>query len=401
MNTLLFVDDEPRVLQGLQRQLRAMRQEWEMHFVESGGQALDYMAAHPVDIIVSDMMMPRMDGSQLLGEVLKRHPQTVRIVLSGHAERESVLRLVGPAHQYLSKPCDADELRKAIVRAFALRDLLGNERLKQLTTRIKNLPSLPALQNQLTEELRKDSPDMEHIGAIVSRDIGMTAKILQLVNSAFFGLAQPVNSPADAAVYLGLNTLRSLVLSMGIFSQYDQHASRFFSLEALAQHSWITGAMARKVAQSERLDFKVVEQCFLAGLLHDTGQLVLAFGLPEEYAGVIARARSESLPLWQVEQECFGATHADVGAYLLALWGLPNPIIEAVAVHHHPARCVVPEFSPAVAVHVADIFAHEFSKSGEPLLLLDTAYLTRIGCAERIETWRDQCQEAINFEKHN
>ena len=238
---------------------------------------------------------------------------------------------------------------------------------------------------------------MDHIGEIISRDIGMTAKILQLVNSAFFGLAQPVNSPADAAVYLGLNTLRSLVLSMGIFSQYDQRACRFFSLDALAQHSWITGAMARTLAQSERQELKVVEDCFLAGLLHDTGQLVLAFGLPEEYAGVIARARSENLPLWQVEQECFGATHADVGAYLLALWGLPNPIIEAVAVHHHPARCVVPEFSPAVAVHVADNFAHEFSKSGEPLPPLDTAYLTRIGCAERIETWREQCTLTDNL----
>jgi HD-like signal output (HDOD) protein/CheY-like chemotaxis protein len=394
MKTLLFVDDEPRVLQGLQRQLRPMREEWEMNFVESGGQALEFMAAHPVDIIVSDMRMPHMDGSQLLGEVLKQHPQTVRIVLSGHAERESVLQLVGPAHQYLSKPCDADELRKAIVRAFALRDLLGNEQLKRLTTRIKNLPTLPALQSKLTEELRKDSPSMDNIGETISRDIGMTVKILQLVNSAFFGLAQPVNSPADAAVYLGLNTLRSLVLSMGIFSQYDQNTCRHFSLEALAQHSWITAAMARKIAQSERLDFKIIEQCFLAGLLHDTGQLVLAFGLPGEYAAVISKARNENVPVWQVEQEFFGATHADVGAYLLALWGLPNPITEAVAMHHLPARCAAHEFSPAVAVHAADFFAHKLSGSNtESPPQLDIAYLARIGCAGRIETWRNHCQE--------
>jgi len=191
MKTLLFVDDEPRVLQGLQRQLRPMHHEWDMHFVDDGRKALEFMAAHPVDIVVTDMMMPGMDGSQLLAEVLKRHPQTVRIVLSGHAEREAVLRLVGPAHQYLSKPCDADELRRAIARALSLRDLLGNERLKQLATRVKNLPTLPALQNQLADELRKESPSMERVAEIVSRDIGMTAKMLQLVNSAFFGLAQP------------------------------------------------------------------------------------------------------------------------------------------------------------------------------------------------------------------
>ena len=169
-----------------------------MKFVVAGSLALDYMTTQPVDIVISDMMMPGMDGAQLLTEVLKRHPQTVRIILSGHAEREAVLRLVGPAHHYLSKPCGADELRAAITRAFALRDLLDNDRLKQLTTRIKNLPALPALHNRLTEELLKDSPSLEHIGEIISRDIGMTAKILQLVNSAFFGLAHPVSSPTEA-----------------------------------------------------------------------------------------------------------------------------------------------------------------------------------------------------------
>lgn len=394
MKTLLFVDDEPRVLQGLQRQLRPMREEWDMNFVESGNQALNFMTTRPVDIIVSDMVMPAMDGSQLLSEVAKRHPQTVRLVLSGHAEREAVLRLVGPAHQYLPKPCDADELRKAIVRAFALRDLLGNEQLKQLTTRIKNLPTLPTLHQRLTEELRKDSPSMENIGEIISHDVGMTVKLLQLVNSAFFGLARPVESPAEAVVYLGINTIRSLVLSMEIFSQYNHKASSSFSLDALARHSWVTGTAARKVAQSERLGLKVADQCFLAGLLHDVGQMVLAFELPEDYSQVIARGRSERLPLWQVEQEFFGATHADVGAYLLALWGLPNPIVEAVALHHQPARSTTSEFSPATAVHVADALVHELEPSDdEAPPQLDMDYLARLGVEDKIEEWRDNLKE--------
>ena len=397
MKALLFVDDEPRVLQGLQRQLRPMRAEWDMNFVESGNQALEFMAAHPVDIIVSDMMMPGMDGSQLLTEVAKRHPQSVRIVLSGHAEREAVLQLVGPAHQYLSKPCDADELRQAIARAFALRDLLGNDRLKRLTTRIKNLPTLPSLQNRVTEELRKESPSLESIGEMISRDIGMTAKILQLVNSAFFGLAQPVNSPTDAVVYLGLNTIRSLVISLGIFSQYDGQACRCLSLDALAQHSWTTGTLARKVAQCERQEFKVLDQCFLAGLMHDVGQMVLAFGLPDEYAQVIPRAKNENPPLWQAELECFGATHADVGAYLLALWGLPNPVVEAVALHHQPARSTSAEFSPAIAVHIGDAFAHHLTSAPTewPEPHLDTAHLTRLGLGGRIEAWQAACNDLM------
>ncbi|MDR3561781.1 MAG: response regulator [Negativicutes bacterium] len=400
MKTLLFVDDEPRILQGLQRQLHPMRLEWDMTFVASGDQALDFLALHPADIVVSDMMMPGMDGSQLLTEVARRHPQSVRIILSGQAEREAVLRLVGPAHQYLSKPCDADELRRAITQAFALRDLLGNERLKQLTTRIGNLPTLPSLHKRLTEELRKDSPSMERIGQIISHDLGMTAKILQLVNSAFFGLGQPINNPTEAAVYLGLATLRSLVLSVGIFAQYGQESCPHFSLEVLARHSWETAVIARSISQMQQQETKLVDHCFLAGLLHDVGQLILAFGLQDEYTQVSAKAKRDSVPIWQVEQEFFGATHADVGAYLLALWGLSNPVIEAVAQHHHPDRCAGSDFSPVVAVHVADVFAHQFSvtETEAPPPQLNTSHLTRIGLGGRTEVWRDKCRQNIDHE---
>jgi len=153
--------------------------------------------------------------------------------------------------------------------------------------------------------------------------------------------------------------------------------------------------MARNVAQQERQEVKFREQCFLAGMLHDIGQLILAFGLHEEYSEVISRAKSQNVPVWQVEREFFGATHADVGAYLLALWGLPNPIIEAVAMHHQPTQCAVPEFSPAIAVHAADVFAHAFSGTNTemPPPQIDTAHLTSLGLAERIEIWRASCQE--------
>lgn len=308
MKTLLFVDDEQKVLQGLQRQLRAMRHEWDMHFVGSGPEALAVLTTVPVDVIVTDMMMPGMDGAQLLTEVMKRHPHTVRLVLSGHAEREAVLRLVGPAHQYLSKPCDAEELRNAITRSFALRELLASERLKELATRVRCLPSLPSLHLQLTEELRKEDPDLERIGEIVSKDIGMTTKLIQLVNSAFFGLSQPISNPTEAVTYLGLTIVRALVLSLQVFSQFDAKVLRSFSLESLAQHGWMTAVFARRIAESERCDAKTNDQCFLAGMLHDVGRLVLAGGLPEEYVRAMAIAREQKQAAWQAELDAFGAT---------------------------------------------------------------------------------------------
>jgi HD-like signal output (HDOD) protein len=391
MKTLLFVDDEGKVLQGLQRQLRGMRNEWDMHFCDSAAKALELMATVPVDVIVSDMMMPAMDGAELLSEVSKRHPNTVRIILSCHADREGVLRLVGPAHQYLSKPCDAEELRTAVGRAFALRDLLSNEQLKQLATRVKCLPTLPALYQQLTDELQNDDASMERVGEIISRDIGMTAKILQLVNSAFFGLPQPISSPSEAVMYLGLSTVRSLVLSLEVFSQFKNPPLAGFSLEAIADHCWVTAVMARRVSMAYCRDMRMMDQCFLAGLLHDVGRIILAVGLPEQYGRVWNVAGKQGLLLWQAERTEFGATHADVGAYLLGLWGLPNPIVEAVALQHSPSLSPVRQFSPLTAIHVANTFAHERSGVPTEALSLDMNYLTQLGFAGRIAEWRKAC----------
>lgn len=393
MKNLLFVDDEPRILQGLQRMLHGMREEWHMHFLSSGQSALEFMVSTPVDVIVTDMKMPGMDGDQLLTEVMKRHPQCVRVVLSGHADRESILRLVGPAHQYLCKPCNAEDLRTSIHRAFSLRDLVSNERLKLLATRLNTMPSLPTLHTELTEELRREEPSVDRVSAIVAKDIGMTSKLLQLVNSAFFGLPQPINDPREAVMYLGLATVRALVLSLQVFSLFEQRRINCFSIEQLTRHSWRVSLYAKRIAQAERGNNQIEDQCFLAGLLHDLGQLILAAGLPEEYAHVLASARNQAHTIWEAEQAKFGATHAELGGYLLGLWGLPNPVIEAVAFHHRPADAPASGFSPVTAVHVANAFAHDAEGTHPewPGNSVDYYHLSKLGLEQRVAKWRELC----------
>src|SRR5256885_11774657 len=127
MIRILFVDDEPKVTEGLHRMLRSMRREWEMTFATSGAEALEKLSAKPFDVVVSDMRMPGMDGCQLLTEVMRRHPQVVRIILSGYSDKETIMRSIGLAHHYLSKPCDAETLKETIRRACDLRDQLEEE----------------------------------------------------------------------------------------------------------------------------------------------------------------------------------------------------------------------------------------------------------------------------------
>src|SRR5687767_155455 len=246
-----------------------MHREWNMAFVGSGSEALDVMSGKPYEVVVSDMCMPGMNGADLLDKVRQRHPQTVRIILSGYADRDLILRSVKPAHQFLAKPCDAELVKAIVGRACAWRDMLTDASLKLLVTQTQTLPSLPSLYTELIEELQSPGACIKKAGEVISRDIGMTAKILKLVNSAFFGVRRTISNPVEAVSLLGLETLMSLALTIQIFSQLDQTEMYNFSPAALWSHSLRVGAFAKRIAQTEEMEPGVVTDSFTAGLLHD------------------------------------------------------------------------------------------------------------------------------------
>src|SRR5947207_1225410 len=204
MKRILFVDDDPEVLQGVQRMLRHKAEEWFMDFAPSGKAAWEKVVDRAFDVVVADLSMPGMDGAELLTKVMNRDPHTVRILLSEPADRQTVLRLLGLAHQYLPKPCESSLLQETLSRTLSLREMLGNDQVKRLTSQMLSLPSMPDLYLQLLEELRRDEPSIAALSGIISQDLGMCTKILQLVNSAFFGLQQPIGSLSEAILYLGV-----------------------------------------------------------------------------------------------------------------------------------------------------------------------------------------------------
>ena len=392
--TILFVDDDPNILDGLRRMLHPMRKEWDMAFAQSGHEALELMAQKPFHVIVSDMRMPRMDGAALLSEVMRRYPQTVRFVLSGQSEGETIFHSVGTTHQFLAKPCDAETLKACVDRAFALRDVLSNESLETFISRITALPSLPKAYTRLTEELRSPDASISTVGKIIETDMAMTAKVLQLTNSAFFGVRRDVSSVTQAVSLLGLDTIKSLVLMVGVFSQAS--AARLpagFSLDALWRHSMAVGACSQAISKTEDAGKEVISDACTAGLLHDSGMLVLAVNRPDAYGQILDIVRSKNLSLTKAEQAAFGCTHAQVGAYLLGIWGLPDSIVEAVAFHHYPSQCGARAFGPLAAVHAANALEHEAqgSDGGGATPTLDIEYLRQCGLEARIAVWRETC----------
>ncbi len=386
MLKVIFVDDESRVLQGLQRMLRPLRDDWDMQFVESGEAALAAMDKAPVDVVVSDMRMPSMSGAELLTRVMKQYPTTIRLILSGQAEKELVHKTIGPTHQYLSKPCDADTLKATVDRAFKLRRLLADDRLRQLTGRLDSLPSLPALYLQLVELLNNPNTTLKAVGDLMAQDLGMSIKLLQLVNSAFFGVRREVSNPLDAVNLLGVDTIKSLVLSAHAFNQLDAGQLKEFSLEAVWQHSLAVSVLAKRIALAEGLTKIQGEEALMAGMLHDVGRVVLATNIPDEYAKVLALAKSDGLPLALCERDMLGATHAEVGAYLLGLWGMADSIVEAIAFHHTPRECLNRTFCTMSAVHIADALHHGVTGSlgcGS----LEAQYLNELGLADHLPGW--------------
>lgn len=354
MNRILFVDDEPKVLEGLQRMLYPLRGEWQMEFVSSGQQALRRLSEAEFDVLVTDIRMPGMGGLELLSEVIQQHPQVIRLVLSGTVDQELTLRSAAVAHQYLVKPCDARTLRAKVERAFSLRMMLEDAALRRLVSRIHALPSPPSTYVRLLEALRQPDISVKEIAAIVEQDVAMTAKVLQLVNSAFMGISRHVSTPGEAIVYLGTDTLRALALSASIFCQFQPSDLPGFTPEQLQDHSLKVGTLAREIAKSFGLPAAAAEDAFVGGMLHDAGKLLLAQHCPDLYREALQRARRESLPVREAERAVFGTTHAEVGGYLLWLWGLPDSITEVAALHHRMPAAGQNFPSAVLAVHIAD-----------------------------------------------
>jgi len=393
MKRILFVDDEVSILDGLKRMLRPMRAEWEMSFAAGADGALSMLEASAYDVIVTDMRMPGMDGATLLEIVREKYPSILRIILSGYTELQASLRAVPVAHQFLLKPCDPEMLRAGIARATSLGEVLDSKMLTSLVGALRDLPSLPRVFSELKAVLSDPAVTIDRISKVVEQDVALSAKLLQLVNSAFFGLARDVTNVKTAVSCLGTAVLHDLVLTLEVFRSFS--ANEYVSVEYLEEfhkHAQFCARIAAGIMQKTQGSRDLV----LATLLHDVGKLVVAERTPAHFARALIQSRDENKPLFEIEERLIHVSHAEVGAYLLSLWGLPYSIVEAVAHHHHPERVPLKGLDMVLLVYVINLLAHEREalEQAAPPPELDMELLKRAGVVENLSEWRKIAEAA-------
>ena len=390
MRRILFVDDESKILDGLQRMLHADRKLWEMEFAVGGEAALQACERGSFDVIISDMRMPGMDGATLLAHIRDRYPETARIILSGYSEMTLATRSVHVAHRFLAKPCDAADLRATIERVCTLQGVLCTPQIRKVIGTVGTLPSLSTTYNALKQALGRPDTSISTVAEILSQDVGMSAKVLQLVNSAFFGLAQTVTNLQSAASYLGMETIKNLALVSEAFKVFQPH-SRIE--QTVIERIQAQAQMTAGIAVVLPTDPKTREVTVLAALLHDVGRLVLASKMPDQFCAVIALTAERGCEPFQAEEEILGTSHAEIGAYLLGLWGFPNLAVEAIAHHHHPDRIPHSGFDSSITLYVAGLLAYELEvhpedKTGAELREFDRACLEKLGILSKFPEYR-------------
>lgn len=350
MKRVLFVDDEIALLDGLRIRLHGMRGQWDMVFVENGARAITEIEMRPFDVLVTDMRMPTMDGAQLLTVVSERWPQTIRIVLSGYSEHDKTAQLLSVAHQYLSKPCEARQIENVISRSLQLHTLLEDPRLRTVAGKIKRLPAMPKTYSRLVALMSTGDPSVKEIARLVGADPAIAAKVLQIVNSSFFRLARQITKMEQAVTHLGFAAIRNTVLSVEIFSQWrDRKAPPGFDPERLQAQTLRVASVARALTFKTPLE----DDAMLAGLLHNIGYLALVQECPLELTQAQEMARDQKIPMHVAERQVLGASGAEIGAYLLGLWGLPHPLIEAIAFQHGSERIEQTHFDLLAALVTA------------------------------------------------
>ncbi len=353
MINLLFVDDEPKVLDGLRRMLHGMRQEWGMRFVSGGREALAALAAAPADVVISDMRMPEISGAMLFAEIETLYPRTARILLTGQSNYESTLRLAGPSQVFISKPCDGAQLTRIVARAVELRRYLWRQPLQNLMDGLRWDKSLLPTYFKIRDELLQEKPSVTKIVSLIESDPEFERAFLHLADIVYLQ-GHHVVSPHQAIRHLKPENFRTTIVAATILSLIRNDEATQSQTDGLTREALRVALLSARICRLHGFGAEVWPLSFLAGLLHNTGAAVLASNTPDKMHQFAEqrKAAPESMRV-DAERRIWGASFGEITGYLLAEWGLPDAMVEAVTYQEEPGLCGDPQSPVLAAVHIA------------------------------------------------
>lgn len=365
---IVFVDDDAQVLEGLRRMLFGRRDVWAMRFFTEPSAALSAIEQLPADLVVSDLQMPDMDGTVFLEQVHKMLPEAIRYMLTGVLDHPLLGRAIRCSHQVIAKPCNPRELCEAIRRAGAIRERLNVLKQTRIVQGLDSLPVMPDAHQKAMDLLCSPNASPRRLGQIIAEDVGLSAYLIQIANSPYFGRPGRVHDPIGATLLLGVKTVEAVLLSEGLFKRIDPVLIDAFGISGLQSHGLRVSLLVRKICVDLQFSTEQTDAAATAGILHDAGKIVLISSATESFVCSLAESRTGGQPLYRVEQDHLGISHAELAGAMLQLWAMPASIIEAVACHHCPDEAIMTlgeKMVPTLAdvVGIADAIDHSWCSS--------------------------------------
>lgn len=389
---VLFVETEGQTLRGHLPGLTGARADWHVVLVSDAETALDVLKQREVCLVVAAF------GDDLAGcdafflEVQGRASAVIRIGLLPEAHKDKIGTRLDHAHQCLALQCDPVQIKAAIVSGLSVyRRAQENPSLTALIADLHTIPTPPAVYFDIRDELESPHASSQSVAGIIARDPALSAKILKVANSGFYGLPRTIADLHQAITLLGNDTVLGLVLAARLF---DRLPVPGLHLDALWMHCVTVATLARQIASEEGGDNRTVSASGVAGLLHDIGGLIFLSHRPGPYATMVRHAGGDEAALLQMERADFGVGHPELGAHVLGLWGLPDVVVEAVALHHDGTQPLGQTTQlPRKAVYVAEWLLQEYTRrdetaQGDEERLLDASQ-------SQVEGWRKVCEQLV------
>lgn len=380
--SILLVHEEPLEGEAVREALRSASPGSQITVAESQSAALALLAAGKFDCVICQARTGPEESVNFLTEVWNRAPGSGRFVIAPSIDPETQIRCAFAAHHFLPTPLDLQAVSAALATLQTKDAILPNDRVQFLISRMRSLPSKPALYFDVLRELDSRDASARAVATLIEKDAGITSKLIQVVNSIFYGRAEATHETEEAVLFLGFEVTASIVLSLEAISRFEKVAAVHHLSEQVWAHSQTLAELSRRIAQGLGLTRRDCDRAYLAGLLHDLGKLVLAQNFSAECQTISKIVAAENRPPLEVEREVLGLTHADAGGYLLAVWGLPVEIVEAVAAHH-----AVPGAPHDPSLFTSLQIAEEVLESEKPLDEIIAGYPPELGLLEHKETF--------------